>query len=256
MVNQKYLELINKDIDNTISIAEKELLSIYLKTNPEAYAMHQELIETEKLLDKLPDNDPSVSLKRRILNSIDYNRYASKKRIPVVDFILSAFSGPRKRLTTSFAFGLAAGLIILSVIFYVSYYNNFKEQNTVFGTMGLPESEVLKSVEVNSMDITGKIEISKAANHFGVYVNLKSSRKYTLQIEFDQANLKVDDLSLTKLSNIQVKKEPGSIKLIESDNSPYSLLFSAREVYPHKFLLRILRDDKRLFEREILLSKR
>jgi len=235
MVDQKYLELINKEIDNTISASEKELLDKYLRSNPEAYTMRQELSEAEKLLDRLPDKDPSISLKQRILHSIDFDRYAYKKKKSIAGYFSAAFSGPRKKLTTSFAFGLVTGIIILSIIFYTSYHNNLSEVNTVFGTMGLPESEVLKSVDVNSMDIAGKIEISKAANHYWVFVNLSSSKKYTLQIEFDQTNLKVES---------------------QSDNSPYSFLLSANEIDSHKLLLKILRDESKLFEHEILLSKR
>src|ERR1039457_7000151 len=106
MVDQKYFELINKEIDNTISASEKELLDRYLKSNPEACVMSQELAETEKLLDKMPDKDPSVSLKQRILNSIDFDRYGYKKKRSIAGYFSAAFSGPRKKLTTSFAFGL------------------------------------------------------------------------------------------------------------------------------------------------------
>jgi hypothetical protein len=254
MIDQKYLELFNKDIDKTISNSEKELLKQYFKSNPKADALHKDLFKTESLLDKLPDNEPSASLKQRILNSIDYNRYSNrKKKLNVIDYFTGLFTGPRKRIATSFAFGMISGIIILSVIFYTSYYNS-SELNNVYGTIGFHDSEVFESVEVNSMDITGEIEISKVTNHYKVDVNLKSSEKYTLQIDFDQANLKIDNLSLTELKNIQIEKGFGSIKLIGSDNSPYSLLLTAKELSPDKLMLKILRNNNRLFEREIILS--
>jgi hypothetical protein len=234
MVNQKYLELINKDIDNNISAYEKELLDNYLKTNPEAHALHQDLFEIENLLDKLPENDPSENLKKRILSSIDFNRYASKKRKSIGEYFIAAFTGLRKKTTVSFAVGMVTGIIVLSIVFYASYYNNFPRTNNVFGTIGIADSELLKSVEVNALDIGGKIEIKKVANQYGVYVNLKSSKEYTLQIELDKSSWKVGN---------------------KSDNSPYSLLLSANESYPHKLLLKIFRDDSKLFERAIVLSK-
>jgi hypothetical protein len=254
MIEQKYIELIHKDIDKTISADEKVLLTNYLKSNPEAFTLHQELLETEELLDKLPSNDPSISLKQRILNSIDFNRYAHREQNPIVSYISTIFAGPQKKLAASFAFGMVVGIIIISIVFYASYYNSPTDLNNVFGTIGLSESEVFESVPVNSMDIAGKIEISKVANHYGIYVNLQSSKLYTMQMEFDQANLKVDNLSLDKLNNIQIEKGSGFIKLIESDNSPYSLLFSIKELHPNKIVLKILRDDKNLFQHEIPLS--
>ena len=96
MIDQKYLELINKDIDDTISAPEKEVLDEYLKINPEAYSMHQELMEMDKLLDKLPDNDPSDSLKARILNSIDFNRYTIKGNIRLRIIFMHHYQDPGK----------------------------------------------------------------------------------------------------------------------------------------------------------------
>lgn len=238
MINQRYLELINRDIDNTISEDERNVLNKYLKTNPDAYSIHQDLQETEKLLDKLPDNDPSANLKKRILNSIDFNLYSVKKKKSFVRYLSAAFSGSRRKLTTSFALGMVTGIFLLSIIFYAAFYINTSELNNVFGTMGLPETEVVRSVEVNSQDIAGKLEIGKATNHYEVYVNLKSTTKYTLQIEFDKSILKIDNLSLTEM------------------NAPYSLLFSAKELYPHKFLFKIMRGESSVFEREILLTDR
>jgi hypothetical protein len=157
MIDKKYLDLIHKDIDKKISDDEKVLLDDYLKSNTEAFTLHRELSETEELLDKLPNADPSVSLKQRILNSIDFNRYAHREKRSIAGFIAAAFNGPRRKLTSSFAFGMVVGIILIATIFYASYFNNPSELNNVYGTIGLSESEVFESVPVNSMDIVGKI---------------------------------------------------------------------------------------------------
>lgn len=236
MIDQKYLELINKDIDHAISNSEKELLDAYLKTNPEASTMHQELTEIEKLLDKLPDNDPSESLTPRILNSIDFQRYSHKNRRNIKEYFSAAFIGPRRKLTASFAMGLVAGIILLSVIFYASFYNNVSDVKNVLGTMGLSESQVVEALNVNTDGISGKIDIIKAANQYAVYIDLRSSEKYTIQIELDKEILKIDNLAE------------------QTNNSPYSLVISAKESSTHRFLITILREDRKLFERKFSLT--
>ncbi len=186
----KHLELIHKDIDKTISLNEKEKLDKYLNTNPEANILHKELLRTEELLDKLPDNEPSENLKKKILNQIDYNRYAHKKEMRIIpDYISSLFSGPRKKITTSFSLGFITGILIFSLIFYVSYYNNSSEVHDIFGTMGLSETEIVESFTVNSTNISGEIEIIKGLNFYRFKINLNSSERYNLQIEFDPTNV-------------------------------------------------------------------
>ena len=42
MIDEKYIELINKDIDKEITRKEKTLLESYLKSNPEARNLYDE----------------------------------------------------------------------------------------------------------------------------------------------------------------------------------------------------------------------
>ncbi|MCB0753910.1 MAG: hypothetical protein KDC52_20735, partial [Ignavibacteriae bacterium] len=78
MIQPEYIELMNKDIDKIISASEKKKLDKYLKENEEAKILHKELLRTEELLDTIPENVASENLKKRILNSIDYNMYQPK----------------------------------------------------------------------------------------------------------------------------------------------------------------------------------
>lgn len=65
MEKKKYIELMNKDIDKTITFSEKEELNQYLTENPDANLLYNELLKTENLLDKIPEGEPSINLKRR-----------------------------------------------------------------------------------------------------------------------------------------------------------------------------------------------
>ena len=50
MIDKNMIDLINKDIDKTISSSEKEKLSEYLKKNPDANALYNELLKSEHML--------------------------------------------------------------------------------------------------------------------------------------------------------------------------------------------------------------
>ena len=158
----------------------------------------------------------------------------------------SLFSGQRKKIATSFALGFMAGIIIFSLIFYVSYYNNSSEAQDIFGTIGLPETEVVESVTVSSANISGEIEISKGLNVYGFNINLKSSERYNLQIEFDPTNVSINNFSLANLNNIQLEKGSGFIKIAGSDTDTYSLLFSTKKLSSEKFTFKIFSNEKQI----------
>ena len=71
MIDQKYIELINHEIDGVITPKQKSMLDNYLKKNPQAEKLYQELIATSKIIDQIPAIEPSENLKKRIMNSID-----------------------------------------------------------------------------------------------------------------------------------------------------------------------------------------
>jgi hypothetical protein len=255
MIDMKYLELIHKDIDKTISLNEKKKLDKYLKTNPEAFTLHIELLRTDQLLDKIPDKDPSINLKKMILNSIDYNRYThTKKRSTVIDFIYSMFSGSRSKIATSFAMGLLAAIAVISVIFYNSHDGSLSEINNIYGTIGITETEVVKSITVNSNNVSGKIEIGKGLNLYRFDIDLNSSKKYKLQVEFDPTNINIDNISLAKLNKIQLDKGPGFVIITGTDNDQYSLFFYTKKLSSEKFIVKIFRDEIKFFEREFVVS--
>jgi hypothetical protein len=171
-----------------------------------------------------------------------------------VDHILGYFSTPRRKFVTSFALGLVTGIILFTVILFTSNYHNLSEPKDIVGTMGLHETETFKSINISTKGVAGRFDITKLSNHFEFNVNLKSSEKYTLQIEFNPSDLKIENLSLANLSNIKIEKNPGAIKIIGADTLPYTLLFLAKELTPQKVLLKILQNDNKLFEQEISLS--
>ena len=95
MNEEKFIDLINKEIDGIISAQEKKGLMEYLEKNPEAKQKYQDLVDSTKYLDKLDEVEPPEELKSRIMNSIDFNRYTAKKKkkyiikFPSVDFLLT-----------------------------------------------------------------------------------------------------------------------------------------------------------------------
>ena len=256
MIDKNMIELMNKDIDRTILSKEKEKLSQYLKKNPNANALYNELLKSEHMLDKIVDISPSPNLKERILNSIDYNLYSTKKiNSKILDYLSSIFSGSRTKYAVSFALGMIAGLIILTVIFYNSTFNDELESYNTSGTIGLHKSSLVQTIEILSEDISGRVDVSKVNNFYGFDIKLNSQDKYRLLIEFDSANLSFYNLSLNDLNSVSLEKGLGYVQVSGSQDLDYSLSFSAKDLTSEKFTVKILKENRELFKKEVFVSK-
>ena len=249
MIDEKYIELINKDIDKEITQKEKDLLESYLKSNPEAQNLYDELVSSESLLDKLPDNDPSVNLKKQILNSIDKDRYSPvKKESTFSNFIHQTLFQTKYKIAFTFTLGLLAGLLIFSLFFS----NQTTENNNIYGTVGI-NSEVIKSIPVEASNIGGKLDIKWINNNLGLDFSLNSPEQYNLALKFNPDKTKFDNISFYGKNKIKLDSEEDMLKLSESGNHNYMLLFSLEREMTVNFNLQISRGGNLIFEKDIVV---
>jgi len=253
MIKKEYRDLINKDIDKVISVNEKRKLDLYLKRNPEANSLYKALFRTEELLDRLPDNEPSENLKKRILNSIDYNRYTVKsKKDLILEFVNNLFDNRKIKYALTFTFGLIFGFMLFLIIFNQSNFENILQERNIFGTIGTADNEILKTFNVNSEDIDGQIKIKKGINYLDFNISLNSSKPFSIQIKCDPKNKIFNKFSVIRADDLKLEKKSNLFKIEILNNHPFTLLFPTKEVTKAKFTLKISRDKNILFEREIV----
>jgi hypothetical protein len=70
MIEQKYIELIQADVDGELPEQNRAELSRYLLANPEALALRDELRRLCSVLDQLPAADPPPGIKGAILAAV------------------------------------------------------------------------------------------------------------------------------------------------------------------------------------------
>jgi len=182
--------------------------------------------------------------------------YQTKKiNSKILDYLSSIFSGSRTKYAVSFALGMIAGLIILTVIFYNSTFHDELESYNTSGTIGLHKSSLVQTIEILSEDISGRVDVSKVNNFYGFDIKLNSQDKYRLLIEFDSANLSFYNLSLNDLNSVSLEKGLGYVQVSGSQDLDYSLSFSAKDLTSEKFTVKILKENRELFKKEVFVSK-
>jgi len=265
MINRTYIELINKKIDGVISPDENKILQQYMERTPEAEKLYNELLETEESLDRLPEIHPSENLKKRILNSIDYSRYSAKKK---KNRVFSTFLFPRNKwgLIVSFSLGLVAGTILFMLMFSNPELISSFDDKDVYGTMGLTDTEVVDKINVKTEEVSGSIGILKGTdlsgnhpaggfNHFGFDIALSSDENCTLEIGFDSDKVQFEKFTSPSINNIRLEKGIGSVSLSLSGSQRSLLILSSGESAPGVITLKILNDEKVIFEKKALIRK-
>lgn len=254
MVETKYLELIHKDIDKTISQGEKKILEEYLEINFEARELHKELLRTEELLDQLPEREPSLNLKKRILNSIDYDRYSNKKKKTLFsEYFGRIVSGSSRKIAISFGLVLIIGSIILFSIYLIPNLNSNLADQNIYGTMGLHKSELLELLRIDKDKVSGDIQIYREANLYKFKININSIDHYNLLIEFDPKNISIEDYSSE--NNVKINQDQGSITFSNSTRLLNQIVFRSKKISDDEFSVKLFKENSKLFQKEIVLAK-
>ena len=161
MIDKKYIELMNKEIDRVITPGEKQELHNYLSVNEAARNYYDGLLSAVDYAENLADFNPPENLKKRIMNSIDFSLYESKTRSKKT---LSFLWG----LKFKYAYTFAAGLLAAILIYTFFTLNSGKVNNDeIYGTIGAAGNiKTIQEIQLNFSDISGKIELKESENNF------------------------------------------------------------------------------------------
>ena len=248
MIDKKYIELMNREIDDVITPDEKKDLHNYLSANHEADDYYNELLSTSNALNQVPEPDVPENLGKRIINSIDFTRYAHHKNRKRVFNFLPGFNF---RYAFTFAAGLLAGIFIYALLTMTSGNLN---QEDVSGTIGSERFVTLREIPIDLNDIQGNISLKEKNDLYLFEISLNSNSLVNLTISYPEQ---------LKLENFK-PGVPGTIRLVTAGNfirtensGPQEYLFSftgtGQNLPPVHVELN--RYGKKVFEREFALNR-
>ncbi|MCB9249321.1 MAG: hypothetical protein H6613_12650 [Ignavibacteriales bacterium] len=210
------------------------------------------MLRTEELLDTIPENVLLKNLKKRILNSIDYNMYQpkqSKSFIP--ESISKIFFGSKIKTAMSFGLVLIISGILFSAMFFNSAFKDLVGENNTIGTIGLSEMKLLESININSENILGNINIEKGKNEYKFSIDINSPEKYKLQIEFDPEYISLKNYPAKNY--IVVSDNQSSVIFENSTRLTDEIIFISKNNSTDKFSVKLLKSDNKVFEKELIL---
>lgn len=223
MIDAKYLEFINKEIDGKLSPRERKELQSYLANNCEARELSDDLKRMARTLSQVPDVQPSPNLKKYIMNSIPVNKYRPKAKRSPLQNVLSSVRLNFKYVSI-FAVGLLVG-VLLSVFAKMDTVNTSDVTGTLLLKDREPDVSSVSKYTIAATEASGMIELKSAGDLVLVDVRLQSEQTVMLQVQFNANDLTLMEFRRGNDGELNANFSENSLQLSNLGVQNYSLVF-------------------------------
>ncbi len=248
MIDKRYIELMNREIDDVITPDQKRDLHHYLSENGEAAEYFDELLSASHALNQVSDPVVPENLDKRIVNSIDFTRYAHHEKRKRVSGFIPKFNF---QYAFTFAAGLLAGIFIYALFTITA--ENFSPKD-VSGTIGIEEPVTLREIPINVNDIQGNISLREKNGHYLFEISLNSSSLVDLTISYPD-QLKLENFKPGVPGTIRLVTAGNFIRTENSGPQEYLFSFTGTSQNPPPVHVELNRYGKKIFEREFALNR-
>jgi len=192
MMEERTIELMNKEIDGLNTPSESHDLQAYLNSNSEAKKFFDDLQRTARTLHGVESKEPPSYLRNHILNSI---KVAPTRRASQYGWIGQLAETFQSRSFRRYALVFASGLCV-GILFFV-LANPWREDLTdtakLSGSMALfpdiSHLQVVDSVHIEREGIDGAFRTYKDEGRILVEISLKSDKDVRIELNSDSGEL-------------------------------------------------------------------
>lgn len=258
MIDAKYAELINRDIDGVITPSEQADLRQYLAGSTEARTYYNELVQVTAKLHAVKSVSPPVSLKQSVMAQISRERYWAQAEGPRHESYLSRLTqwfvpSPAAWLTS----GAFAGALIMLLAL-----NIFHEGKTQMGGTGgtmLPidgnEPQTIDRQVLTVGDASVTVETKRLGDDVMMVVaQTDSPVQVAVSLTYDQRDLRLSGFEDNYGGTVDFQKAGSSVSFtcaggqvvrvvfhnLTDENSPLQVSFSQGGVgHTREFLTEI-----------------
>lgn len=212
MIDEKFVELIHKEIDGDLSDRERAELESFLSRNAEAQALQRDLTKMSQALTEVSAEEPPVNLKKRIMNAIPSNRYALQQK----SFAQTFFPGLKFNFKYAYVFvyGLAFGIVATAAILNLRPGINASDvSGALVVNQSTEQASLLKEINLNNSNLSGTITIRTARGLVLSEINLQSNTNVDVQMQFDPEHLRFQEMKNLQTEPIQLNVESSDLQL-------------------------------------------
>ena len=193
MIDNRIIELINCDLDGTISRNEKDELLSFLEKDSEAKELYFKMTSLTEGLKAVDAVEPPVELKENIMRMLPDVQVRTVNKPGIIESITSYFGeAPKFQLAGSFSFGFAAALVLMMFIISPER-GNLVSPNATMGTIIWDETDggfieiASKQIQINDNSIS--ISSSRSGSKIKLYMSLQKVLSDEIRIKAGSESL-------------------------------------------------------------------
>jgi hypothetical protein len=243
-IDQKYIDLINADIDGEIQDAERAELETFLAGSAEGRELHAELAAIGEKLDGLETLEPPPHLKHVIMNTIPAEK--PEKHRP--GFLQTLLALPALRYAATFVGG---ALLTMSLVGSNRISETaFDDVSGLVGTIANPESlgPAVDSISISESEIAGTVSLRNTGSMLILDFDLVSGDQVDIIADYADRSIWFNGFAQLESSGTSVSAETGRVTLSMQGKRRYAVFLHNREHRDAEIALRFLSGDNVLHE--------
>ncbi len=207
-IEQKYIDLINADIDGEISGSDRKKLQAFLDSSTDGRDLHDELSSLCTTLNEIGQEDPPPHMKHVVMNSLAPARLAEESP----SFLQVLFATPALKYAATFAAGV---FLTLSIVNSNQVADRaFDDVTGLVGTVAEPvDTQMATSIHVNRTDIAGTVSLRSAGSLMILDFDLVAKDHIDIEADYSDRTIWFNGFAQLESDGTTVSAETGRIRL-------------------------------------------
>ncbi len=230
MTEDRFWELVNREIDQELSPSEKRELEACLDRHPGWAARRAELMNISRLLEQSEDLEAPADMAANILGALPKGRTQARIAQRVKPGPTSLWSRFSLRYVYAFAGGAVVGAALLALVVRTGPDSIPVSHGDLSGTImfrELPEGfAVIDRRSIDAGEVTGSIEIGRSADLVVARVELISDYSVELMLRFESDQLAIAGFSRMNSEATAVALGEQEIRLAHTGANEYHVVWT------------------------------
>lgn len=242
-IEQKYIDLINADIDGEISEHDQAELQAFLGDSAEGRALHDELSSLANTLEGMAEQEPPPHLRHVIMNALPPQRPAAQKP----GFFQVLFATPALKYAATFAAGV---FLTLSIVDSSQVANRaFDDVTGLVGTVANPvDASLAGSISVDETDVAGTVSLRSAGSLLILDFDLVSDDHIEIEANYTDPSIWFNGFAQLESDDTTVSAGPRHVRLGMAGKRRYAVYLHNQGGRETTVNLRFLADGEVIHE--------
>ena len=210
-IDQKYIDLINADIDGILDDGDRAELDAFLAENAEGQALRDELASLCGALDAVEEETPPPHLKHVIMNSIKAPKAPAPEQSSP-GFLEALFATPALKYAATFAAGVVLTMTLLDSGQIAN--RSFDDMTDMVGTVGTPTgASHAETITVNKAAVSGKVSLHSMESLLILDFDLVSKDPLEIEANYTDQTIWFNGFAQLESDGTTVSAENGRVTL-------------------------------------------